>query len=459
MSTTSTYVHYAKGARQRGIPACNISKHPVPEMAPQIWAFLLPAMALAASFIQVPELQRLWEAPNSSVALPNRAWLGGDSDWSIPLPNGSSVWIFGDTFVGAYDAPTKQRVGSGMAMPHDTIAMVAPAGLSAQKWWNTSSTGQPVAWFRPLTSVPGGEDDYLWIMSGIATPQGQIKPQAGQSPQGLTILGSRVRANGSGAFGFEIVSTTVVSVADISAGSPGSWEYSTCDFNATGFKTGLFWHSDIFPEPENTNQAEPNNPMMLVVGQRQDPSAAMRSVRSQAEWARPRSPGDVPRAGILMKIPLASLARCSYLGAAVWTLTGWQSVSDASPPNATVLASLFEPDDSELTITPRPLCGGGGWFSAYIPFLSDTLRIRTAPTPTGPWTDDATATMQMPWPANDTSEFFSYAAKAHPELDAAWGGSCGSVLTYVTNAQSFGTLFQPGMAGVYTPQVWRVNWT
>jgi hypothetical protein len=287
-------------------------------------------------------------------------------------------------------------------------------------------------------------------MSGFAPKQ---VPNPLDSTQGLTILGSRVRLNGSGSFGFEIVRTSVVSVVDVSAGPPSEWEYATCDFNASGFATGLFWHSDVFPEAPGSVSSDP---MMMVVGQRQDP-------QQQGSFRRLGRQSDPPRAGIMMRLPLSSLSRCSYEGGAVWASAassgpGWVPISDASPPRASLLAPLFEPDDSELTITRKPACAGAGWFSAYIPFLSGTLRIRAAPSPTGPWTDDPAATLAMPWPANDTKDYFSYAPKAHPELDAAWGGSCGSVITYVTNSFQIGTLFQPGTADVYTPQVWRINW-
>ena len=46
-------------------------------------------------------------------------WLGADAAYSVPLADGRSLWLFGDTFVGAEGA----RDRSGSAMISNSIAL------------------------------------------------------------------------------------------------------------------------------------------------------------------------------------------------------------------------------------------------------------------------------------------------------------------------------------------------
>ena len=47
-----------------------------------------------------------------------QGWLGGDSAYSIPLDSSSTLWLFGDTFVGKTNATDRRQ----SVMIHNSIA-------------------------------------------------------------------------------------------------------------------------------------------------------------------------------------------------------------------------------------------------------------------------------------------------------------------------------------------------
>ena len=49
-----------------------------------------------------------------------QGWLGGDSAYSVPLGNGTSLWIFADTFVGPTTATNRTQANGFI---HNPIAI------------------------------------------------------------------------------------------------------------------------------------------------------------------------------------------------------------------------------------------------------------------------------------------------------------------------------------------------
>jgi len=389
-----------------------------------LWPLVAAACVAGAAMPRAepaPDLDATWAFPARSVALPERAWLGGDSDWSIPLGNGSALWLFGDTFVGAWNASARQRVAGGIAMPHGTLGRVDGPGAPLVPFWNTSADGSaPEAWFLPRSGPAG---DYLWTTAGVT------------SGNGLLLLAARIRTTGSGAFGFRVVATTVVRVADARP-HPLEWSYDTCDMPGTGQDnengTGTVLHSAAWRAGSGSRAAAGD--AVTLLGERHAASAGV---------------------AVMVRVPSASLASCRWEGASAWTGAGGWAAAGPSPPPWASLAPVFGPAVSETTVTPMPACAGAGFFSAWVPFGSSRVRVRTAPSETGPWADAPSLAFDLPAPANDTSAYFSYAAKAHPELD---GPGCSSALSVVTNAYAVSELMRPGGADAYVPRMWRIRW-
>jgi hypothetical protein len=91
-----------------------------------------------------------------------QGWLGGDGAYSVDLGNGSSLWIFGDTFVGPSSATSRaQETG----FIHNSIATSSCSGqtCSFQYYWNGMNSSSP----GPVFSVPGSSTDWFWPMDGF----------------------------------------------------------------------------------------------------------------------------------------------------------------------------------------------------------------------------------------------------------------------------------------------------
>ena len=112
-------------------------------------------------------------------------WLGGDGDISIPLPDGRSLWLFGDTLVGA----RTQTSRSGAKMIPSSVAITAcgPAGKSTiQYFWRDPFSKHP----RPIFESYTARYKY-WtcgaFMSGgdLYVPLLKIGPKPGAAPDDI----------------------------------------------------------------------------------------------------------------------------------------------------------------------------------------------------------------------------------------------------------------------------------
>ncbi len=134
----------------------------------------------------------------------SEGWLGGDIAYSIPLGDGRSIWLFGDSFVGGRE----QRVRAGSKVVANTVALSTCAG---DRWnihylWRQRGDGSAGAFFESVS------DKYrYWPMDGflddgvlyIALMQVATKP-------------------GGGPFGFESVGVKLARIANPQA-QPAYW--------------------------------------------------------------------------------------------------------------------------------------------------------------------------------------------------------------------------------------------
>ena len=118
-------------------------------------------------------------------------WVAGDGGNSIPLGNGKSLWLWGDSHIGHYDAATNtvpclfQVRNAGLLM-----GMANPTEQTTY-----TSNASPASWFQY------GNDNKYWFWPGAGY---QYKDTA------YIFLG-RLRATGvGGGFGFEGVDTSYV---------------------------------------------------------------------------------------------------------------------------------------------------------------------------------------------------------------------------------------------------------
>ncbi len=117
-------------------------------------------------------------------------WAGGDATYSVALPDGRTVWIFGDTFIGAV-SPDRQR-GPGTAMVRNA-AVVEDRG--ALRTLVSGTPGHP----ESLVNADAGS----WFWPGDGVVEGQE----------LRLFMTRFRPTGTGEWDFGAAETVVASFA------------------------------------------------------------------------------------------------------------------------------------------------------------------------------------------------------------------------------------------------------
>lgn len=345
----------------------------------------------------------LWAAGPDAACTPRfplrigiqNGWLGADAAYSIPQPNGTDVWIFGDTLYG------KRRVvhGNKPVMVHNGIG-VSTCGAHG-KWriryyLRKNPAGQPVSFFAPKDPKK-----WYWAMDGFRTRQDLW----------ITLL--CVRATGeASAMGFATCGTDLARIE-----SPGP--------------DPLNWKVDYYP--------------LVADGAHAYPSATTVVVGKNADLFALDELGDKPL--IASRIPLSGLsdprANLEYMARDGQWLKGFH------PQNA---KAVMSPGISELSIRYHPQLKR--WIAVMFEpkAFSSHILLRTAPSPTGPWSPGqvicSVPEMQPGNPRYD-KDTFCYAGKEHPEFEHG-----DLVFTYVCN-----TFAVPKLAtelNIYFPRAVRM---
>jgi hypothetical protein len=301
-------------------------------------------------------------------------WLGADAAYSILLPGGADVWIFGDTLYG------KHRVvhGNAPVMVHNSIGI---STCSANGHWHIryfirkDATGHPVSFFTPQHPHA-----WYWAMDGFHTGHDLW----------ITLLCVRPSGKPS-ALGFE---TCGSSLARIRAPGPDP----------------LAWKIKYYPLVADGAHAYPSA-TTVIDGKYVDLFA------QDEAGTRPLIASRIPLKGL--NAPEANL---EYLARNGKWLKGFD------PKNA---RAVMTPGISELSIRYHPRLKR--WIAVmFVPeAFSSQIELRTAPTPIGPWSQGkviyTVPVMQPKHPGYD-KDTFCYAGKEHPEFEHG-----DLVFTYVCN--------------------------
>lgn len=107
-----------------------------------------------------------------------QGWLGGDGAYSIPLANGRSLWLFGDTFVGAPGAV--DRTGAVFLHNSAGISTCHPDGrFEIAYHWGVRDDGTPRAlfergdasrWWWPFGGFVRGDRLYVGLLEVESSP-------------------------------------------------------------------------------------------------------------------------------------------------------------------------------------------------------------------------------------------------------------------------------------------------
>jgi hypothetical protein len=132
------------------------------------------------SAVPAPELNALFD-------LRGPGWTGGDSTYSLPLPDGRVLWLFSDTFLGVVD----ERGGRNRFSPMVNNTLVVQDGETL----TTLHGGDPTLPGSFFPSPTGGRDDWYWVYDASieSTAEGDK----------LRVFLLHFRRAGGGIFGFE----------------------------------------------------------------------------------------------------------------------------------------------------------------------------------------------------------------------------------------------------------------
>ncbi|MBL8849822.1 MAG: DUF4185 domain-containing protein [Planctomycetaceae bacterium] len=325
----------------------------------------------------------------------NDGWIGGDGINSVPLPDDSVLWIFGDTLVGRIRDGKRDDVG----MVNSSFARQRGWGADAQieLLLNREADGTPTSYI-----VPEKKPGYYWLWDGIVL-DGK-----------LYVFTTRLTSPGTiTAFDWKLMDQSLL-VVDNPLDDPAHWSVQQLDmpFGVFADDYEALWGFEVILVDEH----------VYIYG----------STRQKN--------GD-PRSLIVARVPpreLTDLARWRFRGASEWI------------PDPRQAAALTTDVGTEGSVTWLP--DRQRFVYVYSPPLDPNIRMRTAQTPIGPWSEAVTiyTCPEVDW----DPRIFCYAGKAR----LVPGTTDELLITYATN--SFDMLpHVTADARVYQPRFVRARVT
>lgn len=345
-----------------------------------------------------PELDALFQRTNG--------WIGADANYSIPLSTQTTLWLFGDTFIG--------EIRNG----HRTNAVMINNTLGLQRGTNrpeffhgTTPDGKPEAFFKP-------EDGrgYFWPMHGVRTDD--AKPRGGNAAlRGLWLFLHQIEnVKSGGPFGFKAVGCWLAHVPNPDD-PPDRWRVSQIKvpFTEIAAEGALFFGGGVMREGR-----------WVYIG---------------GTDSRPETKTRFGHGGlVLARAPAGRVGDFKH-----WRFLAsgkWQK-------DFKKVTLVFADVASEFSLSYLP--GAKKYVAVYMAGgIFGTIVVRLAPAPEGPWSEPRPVFRcpEQDWPA----KAFCYSAKAHPELATSPDEL---VITYAANSWDFGMLFSEPR--LYWPRFVRVR--
>ncbi len=321
------------------------------------------------------------------------SWQGADAAYSIPLPDGRDVWIFGDTLYG----PDRVVIGNDPKMVHNSLGISTCKGGQ----WHLNyvirhdAAGKALSYFSPSDA-----SHWYWALDGFY-------------------------ANGN-------LWVTLLCIQHATKPEPSGFDFETCGSDLAQIsglgKDPQHWNVTIHPLVSNGVKAYPSATTVVHDGY----------VYLFASYENSTHPL------VATRIPLRKLsdpaANLEYLAAD----GTWKPGFDPAKAKEVMVHG-----NTELSIRYHP--NRKQWYAVMFDptLLSDKIILRTAPDLTGPWTEGTviyTVPEVQPGSKYDKN-IFCYAGKEHPELESA----SNLVFTYVCNGMLPSVLVT--RRDIYYPQV------
>ena len=390
-------------------------------------------------------------------------WTGGDVGSSLVFNVSHSLWIFGDSLIG--HVISGKRIST--ALKHGSVALVDRITLKSQFF-----TDVPL-----LSSSPSGNtsDTFYWATCGMMLGSAQ------SSNRTLILLAQHVTRGSQfqGMFSFRILGSAVLTIRNPDD-LPSSWQV----------------------QPFHLNEQGPGNKRSLGTLQRNwyaGIAIASSGAAGAAEWLSDDLliAGTAGWAGLRQTIGRLSVAdilagRFSSVRL-IWEGNGLHGHNDSGIDASATLKATHIVGQSELSLHFHPALrfwyslsvvqtdgmsllhrhdasgeshgsnGGKGRFGSLNMENRSQVIMHTAKQPSGPWSSWPVFDIPHRWQGH---EYYTYAAKAHPDLCISDPGNEDDneiIFTYVVNGRKVGIeaalwdaqeLSDPD---VYVPQFVRIR--
>ncbi len=293
-------------------------------------------------------------------------WLGADDAYSLALTRMTSLWLFGDTFVG--DPGTKLRSES-KAMVRNSIGLSrceTGSPCEMQYFWQKASDPKPRSFFDT-----GTDELWYWPLDGFL--------QDKMLSICLLAVRNKPGAGPADAFGFEIVGTKLATIGNAHA-SPDKWEIAVHDLTDARLWAGV----SLVPEGK------------YVI------------------WYTQVSEGEGKGFMAVMRTPQAKMANPSGSWEYLRNDNRW--AAGLAGPDA---KNVIDQPISEMSVRYHPPMKKWLAISTGPEFPSPRAVARTADSPLGPWSAPRTI-YEFPEMKRDRSGYdkdtFCYAVKEHTEF-------------------------------------------
>jgi hypothetical protein len=361
-----------------------------------VFVSLVACAALASTASAAPNEA---QAPSCAPVFPYKeGWLGGDSAFSIPLPDGRSLWLFGDSFVGSANQTNRR----GSKMVRNAIALSACDARTSwdiHYYWQDRHKKAPASffdlrtgnfWYWPGDGFVYQDSVYVVLWKMKAKPKEKIFP-------------------------FGTAGAVLAKISNISA-PPGDWQVT---------------YLPLLDIPNLVLSAS------AVV---QDGYVYLFTLWEDDTHGRPM---------LLARLPLTGLADPASHLEYVDQNNQWKPGFD--PEKAFV---VMDKGASELSVRYHPESKIWVAISGEPLFISNKIVARTAPNLTGPWSAMQTVyeiKELVPSTPGWDKDTFCYAKKEHIEF--AEGANL--LITYACNSYQFSKLVSN--MSLYRPQAVRVH--
>jgi hypothetical protein len=334
--------------------------------------------------------------------------VGQDGAYTIPLPDGTVLWYFGDTLIGERPPGSLRDVFTRLAeagepqghapfeaLPTNT-GLVLPAQTGRGGLTGFRHLTDPDGTVRQL--VPPGpgdraEWDRMWCMHGCALGHTIY----------LFYMHIRMLDHRGGPFemGFEIVGT------GLARGDAETWTFERLHHDGEA----MWWP---YPQPQFTSAVLPAEGWLYLYGVVADGQGVQRVYLARVR-------------------PEAIEDRDQY--------TYFAGEAEGWSPDVAEAAPLFDGPPNELSVSFNPYLGS--YLSVHSHGTEGQQVGRTAPTPWGPWSEPVTLWTVEAWPGKPYP-VAAYAGKEHPSLSEDGGRVI--YFTYVEAEEYFPHLIEVTLA-------------